>query len=103
MHRHDIVVCIPKSKAAEIADEEQDVARREADGETDINYYWALGRLPKSEPKRIYFLWDAAVRSYHEVTGIDREAGRIYMATKETHIDPIPMKPFRGFRYLRGE
>jgi uncharacterized membrane protein (UPF0127 family) len=95
-----IVVTIPESKLGEIAREEADVARREQAGE-HLNYFWSMGRLPKEQPQRVFFAWDGAVRAYHEVTAMDREAGRIYMST-EIHELPhaIEMEPFRGYRYF---
>lgn len=96
-----IVVCVPRTKQAEIEAEERDVAQREAAGETGIEYYWEMGRLPKRDPDLIYFLWDGAVRSYYEVTHVDRVAGRIYMKTTEHKLPaPTAMAPFRGFRYF---
>lgn len=97
-----IVVTIPKGKLQEIEAEEADVALRAQQGDKNINYYWAMGRLPAEVPERIYFLWDGAIRAYHEVTGIDRAAGRLYMDTAIHELRaPVPMAGFRGFRYLR--
>lgn len=99
-----IVVTIPKHKLSEIQAEEADVARRQSSGERGINYYWEMGRLPAEVPSRIYFVWDGAVRAYHEVTGIDRAAGRLYMDTTIHSMPaPMPMQGFRGFRYMRDE
>lgn len=99
-----IVVTIPKSRLAEIQAEEADVAQRQSAGETGINYYWQMGRLPAEVPSRIYFLWDGAVRAFHEVTGIDRNAGRLYMDTAIHSMPaPMPMSGFRGFRYMKDE
>jgi hypothetical protein len=98
----DIVVTIPKAKQAEIEAEEADVARRLGEGETDIGYFWAMGRLPKEQPRRIYFAWEGAVRAYHEVTGMGD--GKIFMRP-EIHELPSPrkMESFRGFRYFKEE
>lgn len=97
-HR-DIVVTIPKAKRSEIEAEEADVSRREAVGEKGISYYWAMKRLPKERPRRIYFVWDDAVRAYHDVIGM--EDGKIYMSTKINQLEePVPMKSFMGYRYF---
>lgn len=97
----DIVVTIPASKLKDVEVEEREVAKRVERGERDINYYWSMGRLPKEQPERIYFLWDGAVRAYHNVVSMDREGGRIYMQTEIHKLDaPMPMTGFRGFRYM---
>ena len=95
----DIVVTIPKAKLKEVEQEEADVARRLAAGETNIVYYWTMGQMPKSQPNRIYFAWDGAVRAYHQVVSLDREAGRVYMDPKIHEVAPEPIQAFRGFRY----
>lgn len=98
--KRDIVVMIPKGKISEIDQEEKWVAEQEASGNTDISYYWKMGRLPKEDPRRIYFAWDGAVRAYHEVTSVDRAEGKIYMKTKIHELSsPVVMASFRGFRY----
>jgi hypothetical protein len=102
--RRDIVVCVPRAKRDEVAAEEADVAAREAAGETGIEYYWAMGRLPKEDPGRVYFVEDGSLTSWHEVTRVDRAEGRIYMSTRINRLEqPVPTAPFRGFRYYRGE
>jgi inorganic pyrophosphatase-like protein/2'-5' RNA ligase superfamily protein len=96
----DIVVSIPAAKRKEIEAEEADVAAREARGEQGITYYWEMGRLPKAQPRRIYFAWDGAVRAYHDVVGMSD--GRIHMATAIHDVPPVPMESFRGFRYFEA-
>lgn len=94
-----IVVTIPRGKLAEVEAEEADVARRSGGGETGITYYWQMGRVPKVQPKRIYFLWDGAVRAYHDVVGMKSDC--VLMSTTiHTLPTPIPMGSFRGFRYF---
>lgn len=95
----DIAVTIPRSRMQEIEQEEIDVANRQTAGETGIEYYWQMGRLPKVCPKRIYFVWDNAVRAYHDVIKMSTGEKRIYMQPQIHEIDPVPMKAFRGFRY----
>jgi hypothetical protein len=96
----DVVVTIPESRRAEVEAEEREVARREAAGE-EFSYYWAMGRLPKYSPRRVYFVWLGAVRAYHEVVAM--EHGRIYMTTKIHPVEPpIPMRGFMGFRYFEA-
>lgn len=97
----DIVVTIPKKQLAHVEAEEADVAKREAAGEKDILYYWAMRRLPKQVPDRVYFVWDGAIRAFHDVVDVDYDEGRIYLRTKiNTLENPIPMKSFMGFRYF---
>jgi hypothetical protein len=95
----DIIVTIPKSKLAEVEAEEADVERRLAAGEAEdlLLYYWQMGRVPKNPIRRIYFVWDNAIRAYHEVLSV--EEPRIWMKAKIHPIEPIPMKGFRGYRY----
>ena len=88
----DIVVTIPKLRLREVEAEEQ--ANKQG-----LGYYWEMGRLPREQPRRIYFVWDDAVRAYHDVTGMDHSSGRILMRPEIHHVTPIPMSGFRGFRY----
>jgi hypothetical protein len=99
----NIVVTIPADKLAEVEAEEAEVERRLAAGETEILYYWQLGRLPKDEPDRIYFVWNGSVRAFHVVIGMRRDEGRVYMSTAIHELPkPIPMRGFQGFRYFNG-
>ena len=67
-----------------------------------------MGRLPKKKPRRVYFLWNNAVRAYHEVLFmeggdigfINGNITRIWLKPEIHEITPIPMEPFRGFRYF---
>lgn len=96
----DIVVTIPKGRQAQVEAEEAHVARRMKEGETDIGYYWAMGRLPKETPRRMYFAWDGAVRAHHEVTGM--EDGKIFMRPDIHELkSPVKIESFRGFRYFK--
>jgi 2'-5' RNA ligase len=98
----DIIVTIPRKDIKKIEAEEQDVATREANGETNINYYWEMGKVPKQQPNRIYFVWDNAIRAYHDVIGM--EPNRILMSTKINEVNPpIPMSGFRGYRYFNSD
>lgn len=93
----DIAVTIPADRLQDVELEEAEVAARWARGERDIMYWWSLGRLPRTLPRRIYFVWDGAVRACHEV--ISMAGDRIYMRPEIRKIEPIPTKGFRGFRY----
>lgn len=97
--QRDIVVTIPKSKLAEVEAEEAEVEQKLAAGEWHPGYYWAMGRMPKQLPRRIYFCWDGAVRAYHEVKGWS--AASIFMKAEIHKIEPVPMKSFRGYRYFK--
>lgn len=99
-----IVVTVPVSRQRAVDAEEADVAQREALGETGLGYYWEMGRLPKEQPDRIYFVERGQVSAYHDVTSMDPNptgrGGRIYMSTTIHPVDPpVPMQGFRGFRY----
>lgn len=116
----DIVVTIPAARLAAVEAEEADVARRLKRGEKagwgGWQFYWEMGRLPKEKPRRIYFLWDGAVRAYHDVLDMtdagecimekhtgrerDRDRAAIFMHPEIHEVEPIPMQPFRGFRYF---
>lgn len=108
----DIIVSIPASKLAEIEAEEAYVERLRQQG-SSVNYFWKIGRAPRRLHigDRCYFLWENAVRAWHEVVdfGYDMKCiitGTVYpgfsvVLDSEIHeIEPIPMKPFRGFRYF---
>lgn len=124
----DIVVTIPKARLATVEAEERRVAeimrRRQTKGWPDWHFYWDM-RLPAHPEKirRIYFAWNGAVRAYHEVFGylmpgesggfaelsggdaardaaLDANKGAILMQPEIHEIEPIPMAPFRGFRYF---
>ena len=97
----DIIVTIPKNKLAEVEAEELDVAIRQEKGEFDIEYYWEMGRVPKELPRRIYFVWNDAIRAYHEVTRMNSNA--VFMSATIYLVNPpISMKAFRGFRYAKN-
>lgn len=106
----DIVVTIPKDRLADVEQEEQRVQRAIDRGETGWRYFWAMGRLPKKLPRRVYFVWDGAVRAYHEVmffgdsqgVSIDGRDDRIWLRPEIHEIVPIPMRGFQGFRYFNG-
>ncbi len=95
--QRDIVVCIPAQLQTHVEAEEADVAKRIAAGEKGITYYWTVGKLPKVQPERIYFVWEGAVRAWHKV--VSMESGRIVMAPEINNIPPIEMKAFRSWRY----
>lgn len=97
----DVVVCIPAARLAEIEKEEADVAGALSRGEGPVYYYWSVGRLPKVQPRRIYFIWNGAVRAYHRVVGM--ESGKIWMDHEIVSVPPIEMKGFRAWRYYKGE
>lgn len=114
----DIVVTIPKAKLAKVEAEERRVQRAMARGETGWRYFWKMRRFPKELPWRVYFLWDGAVRAYHETLFVEVRTSnpmlrfwtnmaeaenptRIWLKPKIHEIPPIPMKPFRGFRYFQ--
>lgn len=104
----DIVVTIPKARMAVVEQEEREMAERLAGGDTTRGYFWEMGRVPKETPRRMYFVWDNAVRAYHEATEIQRSTSRYLrhkiMLRPEIHeIDPIPYPSFRGYRYFDEE
>lgn len=105
----DIVVTIPKSRQKAIEAEEVDVARRIAAGEKGITYYWEMGRMPRCKPDRLYFVWDGAIRAWHDVLDMwspirhlsSSRAGRLILDPVIHMLSvPIPSLSFRGFRYL---
>lgn len=108
----NIVVTIPKSRQAEIEEEESKLQARIAAGEEGLSYFWAMSRRPKElrVGDRMYFIWDGAMRAFHRVIGFNENlkcetTGRQYrgccvMLDPRIHeIVPIPMKGFQGFRY----
>lgn len=116
MSERDIVVTIPKARIAAVEAEERHVAERIAKGGKGWSYYWTMGRLPKVTPRRVYFLWDGAVRAFHyarfcagpyedSIAESDRDVSQpaIILDPAINEIEPIPMRPFRGFRYFDEE
>jgi hypothetical protein len=97
-----IIVTIPKNRLTEVEREEAEVARRLAAGEKDIMYYWTIPTEPMRRVERIYFVWDGAVRAWHEIIEIERiDDVRVYMKPEIHKLkNPIPMKGFRGWRYF---
>ena len=105
--RRDVVVCIPERLRAAVEAEEREVASRVAAGETDITYYWTM-RIPRcwvedpaTLPRRIYFVWQGAIRAFHEVVGAATD--RVIMSHQIHEVEAVPMRPFRGWRYMRHQ
>lgn len=112
----DIVVTIPAARLAAVEAEEREVAVRQRRGETCWQYFWEMGRLPKDRIRRAYFVWDGAVRAWHDVVGSvpaeggglalyagrerDMSRAALYLHPEIHAIEPIPMASFRGFRYF---
>lgn len=102
-----IIVTIPKSRMQQVVAEEAMVARAMDRGQF-WQFYWEMGRCPKGweqsdgTTRRIYFLWDGAVRAWHSFHGARRHNGRwrLYMHPKIHEIEPIPMESFRGYRWF---
>jgi len=109
----DIIVTIPRTRMATVEAEEAEIARRIEAGEDPGNFFWCTSLRPRKLDigDRVYFLWDCAVRAWHEVVGIDvslvcdatrvRYTGCCIVMKPEIH-DLCPVKimpPFRGFRY----
>ena len=109
----DIIVTIPRTRQAEVEAEEAEVARRLAAGEKGLANFWCTRVWPRKleAGDRVYFLWDCAVRAWHEVTGFDEGLscdltgnsfrGCCIVMKPEIHeLSPVRiMPPFRGFRY----
>jgi hypothetical protein len=99
----NIVVTIPKDRIKQVEEEEADVARRIAAGEQGMCYYWTLPTLPRECPERIYFVWNGAVRAWHEVIQMvtDIPRNKIFMRPEIHSLSfPIPMRGFQGWRYF---
>jgi len=99
----DIVVCIPKSRIQQVEEEEKQVALTVKRGQKPPTYYWTVHRLPKQQPKRIYFCWNGAIQAYHNVVGmVNQPDARILMDHRIHSIKPIQTDSFRGWRYLNS-
>lgn len=116
----DIVVTIPASRIAAVEEEEAlvfaRIRRGEKAGRGGWQFYWSMGRLPRAQPRRIYFAWYGAVRAWHAVLSMvtggwsiaercvseerDQSRSAIFMHPTINGVEPIPMSPFRGFRYF---
>lgn len=104
----DIVVTIPKNRLADVTFEEKRVADGVARGET-WSYFWTLPTVPRKVETgdRLYFVWDGAVRAWHEIEAIDErwedESVKVWMKAEiHTLKTPLLMKGFQGFRYFHG-
>jgi 8-oxo-dGTP pyrophosphatase MutT (NUDIX family) len=96
----DIVVCIPRSRMADVEREEAQVAATVAAGHKPPTYYWTVHRLPRVIPRRVYFCWDGAVRAYHDVVSAVTEPDpRLILDHRIHNIQPVEMGSFRGWRY----
>lgn len=96
-----IVVCIPKSRIQQVEEEERQVASAIKQGHKPPTYYWTVNRLPKQQPKRIYFCWNGSIQAYHNVVGmVNQPDARILMDHRIHNIDPIKTDSFRGWRYF---
>lgn len=109
----DIIVTIPRARQAQVEAEEAEIARAIAAGEHAGFFFWCTSRRPRKLDvgDRVYFLWDGAVRAWHEVTGFGDDltcdlTGIPYlgccieMAPEIHELRPVRhMQPFRGFRY----
>lgn len=97
----DVLVSIPKTRLAQVEEEERQVAEMVAAGHKPPTYYWSIHRLPRDVVRRVYFLWNGAVRAYHECVGsIDKPDPRLLLDHVIHELaEPIPMKSFRGWRY----
>lgn len=101
-HR-DIVVCIPKSRIAQVEEEEKQVQLAVKKGLKPPTYYWTVHRLPKQQPRRIYFCWNGAIQAYHDVVGmVNQPDARILMDHRIHNIQPIKTDSFRGWRYYNS-
>lgn len=105
----NIVVTIPSKELKNVESEEEKVEKMVSQGEKGWVYWWRISSMPrKKNVKRIYFLWDGAVRAYHEVMyispcGLNTGGPEVIMLPKIHKINPIPMKPFRGYKYFNVE
>lgn len=99
----DIIVCIPASRLAQVEDEEQEVARQVAAGHKAATYYWTVHALPKMQPCRVYFVWDGAVRAYHDCVGmISQPSPRLLLDHCIHAVRTEPVESFRGWRYYQA-
>ena len=98
----DIIVTIPKNRLQQVEAEEAEVAKRIKAGERDIVYWWSIPSEPVERVERIYFVWNGAVRAWHEIIEIEHlDDVRVYMKP-EIHMlkKPMPMRGFRGWQYF---
>jgi 8-oxo-dGTP pyrophosphatase MutT (NUDIX family)/GNAT superfamily N-acetyltransferase len=51
-------------------------------------------------PRRIYFVWDGAVRAFHVAVNMEFNPNRIVMDPVIHPVEPVPMAGFRGYRYF---
>lgn len=106
-----IAVTVPSDRLDEVASEERELEKRLAKNPAERrqwSYWWSLPQMPADDKRprirRIYFAWQGAIRAWHEVLGFEYGPGgkpRVQMTTTIHKVSPpVPMKGFRGFRYV---
>lgn len=109
----DIVVTVPMKELDNVRAED-DYARSQ-DGR--VIQFWSVSRQPKAINigDKVYFIEDGYIRYYHTFLGFDcdsicKATGRVWpglnlvLAYPETPLkNPVPMKGFQGFRYIKSE
>ena len=68
-----------------------------------------MGRFPTDVDNlgKCYFVWDKAIRAWHKILeadeGFDWEGngGKLWLDPIIHEIEPVPMKGFQGFRYVK--
>jgi len=107
----DIVVTIPKKEAANIEKEER---WAEENKYTTARCFWKVSGVPKKLKRgdRVYFVENGMITSYNEfmycdwdltcdVTGREWPGLNLVMDIPAVILKkPVPMKGFRGFRYI---
>jgi len=105
----DIIVTVPKKEYANVSKEDSFAKGKEA------VQFWSVPKKPKNlnVGDRVYFVERGCIRYWHEFLGFDYDSvceatDRVwaglnlvikYPETKLTN--PIPMKGFQGFRYMK--
>lgn len=70
---------------------------------TDCIFHWRLERHIKDADKikRIYFATKGFIIGYFEVEGYDDYTFEFYANSWTLVKEPIPQKPFQGFKYMK--
>jgi hypothetical protein len=66
------------------------------------DYFWELPSEPKEEVEKIYFATKGFIRGYFDV--YEQLGTEVHFnCSTWQDINPIPQKPFQGFKYLKGD
>ena len=112
----DIVITIPKSEYGNIDKEIEWAQGLPIEDLRGTTKNWTVGRFPTKieDGDRCYFIKDGQIVHYREIIGLDETSFTCEVTNRDWSgpmlelspipialNEPVPMKGFRGWRYLR--